>query len=202
MATITELTTSRDVSVVTKAEDEQKASQTTAPRHIEPHSTGRPWNRRAALHTMPTAMNSMTSARLDGIGGEIRSPRRHSTPENPPIRYAVPHQASAVMPSCIHANSRNSPSNDVTQMAMTKSVPMSSDIAASARLATMIRAPLTQPREPVSPIAARRWTFTFQALPNVRRKPRVFRKNRENWRSENCSSDNCSEKLSGAKSQS
>ena len=49
MATITELTTSRDVSVVTKAEDEQKTSQTIAPRHIEPHSTGRPWNSRFAV---------------------------------------------------------------------------------------------------------------------------------------------------------
>src|ERR1700687_4696877 len=56
VATITELTTSRDVSVVTNAEEEQKASQTTAPRHIEPHSTGRPWNTRAALHTLPTPM--------------------------------------------------------------------------------------------------------------------------------------------------
>jgi hypothetical protein len=44
-------------------------------------------------------------------------------------------------------------------MAMTNSVPMSSDIAASARLANMIRAPLTQSRKPVSPIAERCRTF-------------------------------------------
>jgi hypothetical protein len=87
-------------------------------------------------------------------------------------------------------------------MAMTNSVPMSSDIAASARLANMIRAPLTQSRKPVSPIAVRCRTFAFQALPSVRRKPRVFRKSRENWRSENCSSENCSENVSAAKSRS
>jgi hypothetical protein len=84
---------------------------------------------------MPTAMNSRTFAIPVGTGGETTLPSRHSAPENPLIRYAVPHQASAWMRSCIHANSRKNPSNAVTQVAMTNSVPMSSDIDASAKRA-------------------------------------------------------------------
>src|SRR6478736_1997492 len=60
--------------------------------------------------------------------GPSRSPSRHSAPENPPIRYAAPHHASASMRSWLHANSRNSPSNKVTLIAMTNNVPISTDI--------------------------------------------------------------------------
>ena len=83
-------------------------------------------------------MNSSTSGRLSGTGSVMTSANRHIVPDRLPIKYAMPHQASAVVRSCDQANSRNSPSSDVTQMAMTDNVPMSSDMNASAKLSNIV----------------------------------------------------------------
>ncbi len=62
------------------------AAHTVPPKHIAPHLTSRPWNRRAALQIMPSAMNNSTSAIHGGNGGETRPPSCHNVPENPPSR--------------------------------------------------------------------------------------------------------------------
>src|SRR5579863_5744002 len=132
------------------------AAHTVPPKHIAPHLTCRPWNNRAALQIMPSAMNNSTSAIQDGNGGETALPSCHSAPEKPPSKYASPHQASAWTRSCIQANSRKRPSNAVTQVAITKSVPMSSEAVASARRANIDAMLLHNRHNHLSRILARR----------------------------------------------
>src|SRR5579862_939059 len=127
----------RAAGVCGTAEDIHVAVHTTAPKHIAPHLTLRPWNSRAALQIMPTAMNRKASAIPEGNGGETALPSCNSAPDDPPIRYAMPHQASAWTRSCIQANKRKKPSNAVTHVAITISVSTSSEVDASARRANM-----------------------------------------------------------------
>ncbi len=61
-------------------------SQIVAPATIAPHSTGRPWNSRAALQIMPQATNSIALAVPTGSGGEIWLSMLQMTTETPPTR--------------------------------------------------------------------------------------------------------------------
>src|SRR5215472_12165707 len=189
---------SRDAAEVANSGKENDASQTTAPKHMAPHSTGRPWNSRAALQIMPTAMNSSTSGRLSGTGSVITSARRHIAPDRLPIRYAMPHQASAVVPSCDQANKRNSPSSDVTQMAMTDNVPMSSDMDASAKLANIVigSTPLNHEFRITKPrVAAKVCVSDFAECETQRAGFPEKPGNCGGENAENCSSENCSDKV-------
>src|SRR5215510_6092436 len=112
-------------------------SQMIAPAHIAPHNTGRPWKMRAALQIMPQATNSSALEAPTGSGGEITLSTLQITTEKPPIRYAVPHQASARMRSCAQADNNSRPSSAVMQVAMMTRVVMSSDVSAFAVGASM-----------------------------------------------------------------
>jgi hypothetical protein len=101
-------------------------SQAMAPALIAAHSTRRPWKMRAALQIIPQAMNNSVLATPGGSGGEIRFSKLQTATENPPRRYAVPHQASARMRSCAQADRSSSPSSAVMQVATMNNVVMSS----------------------------------------------------------------------------
>ena len=64
----------------------QAVSQSVAPATIAPHSTGRPWNSRAAFQIMPQATNSIALAVPAGSGGEMWLSMLQITTEKPPTR--------------------------------------------------------------------------------------------------------------------
>src|SRR5215470_6653475 len=127
---MTELSTMRPACHGAKSGITQPISQTIDPASIAPQSTGRPWNSRAALQIMPQATNRSALAAPGGSGGEIMLSMLQIATENPPSRYALPHQASARMRSCAQADNKSNPSNPVMQLAATNNVVTSSVIGA------------------------------------------------------------------------
>ena len=84
--TMNELSTIRAMVEWTNSGTRQAVSQIVAPTIIAPHSTGRPWNSRAALQIMPQATNSIALAVPAGSGGEIWLSMLQMTTDTPPTR--------------------------------------------------------------------------------------------------------------------
>src|SRR5437762_8119141 len=91
---------------------------------------------------MPQAKNMIPFPVPSGSGGESWLSTLQNATANAPIRYAIPHQASALTRSWVQANSRNRPSKAVTQVEITNSVEMSKTIGSDVASKGIVFAPL------------------------------------------------------------